>query len=504
MSGSKQKLKRQEERNQGIDKRQLRDKQREELVRKQKKYGIIAGVVTALILALITFFNSNLLYRNFTAVKAGEVEYSIADFNYYYNNLYYSYYNSYFSNYGEYANYMMPDKETIEGDTIKMMEETALLYTQAKETGYELSEAGKKQIESNMDSLKDTAEAAGFKSVKQYLKSYFKGGVNEDIYRQNLEEYTLAMEYGETVLDSNTFSDKELEDYYADNKDKYDVINYRYFFVNGAAVADNEETEENEEVDGETAMAEAKTKADEFLSKITDEESFNKLAYEYADEATKESYSDADATLVSSQGANIDTAYSKWLLENGRNSGDKTVVEVANGYYVLYFISRDNNDYETVNVRHILIKPEEVVKADYEDEEAYKAAQEEALEKAKAEAEELYSQWKNGDATEASFGKLADEHSDDAPAGGLYENVAKGQMVEAFNNWIYDASRKPGDTGIVETNFGYHIMYFVGNGMKYSNYLADTDKKTEAYNKWVEENVGAFKAEEKWPLKFAH
>ncbi len=504
MSGSKQKLKRQEERKKGIDKRQLRDRERDELVRKQKKYGIIAGVVTALLIALITFFNSNLLYRNFTAVKAGEVEYSIADFNYYYYNLYYNYYNSYYASYGQYANYMMPDKDTIEGDTIKMMEETALLYTQAKENGYNLSEAGKKQIESNMNSLKDTAKAAGFSSVKKYLQSYFKAGVNEDIYRENLEQYTLAMEYGQTILKSNSFSDKELEDYYNTNKDKYDVINYRSFFVSGAAVEDNKETEENEAVDGETAMAEAKATAEEFLSKITDEESFNKLAKEYADEASKENYSDADATLISSQGANLDTTYSKWLLENGRSAGDKTVIQGANGYYVLYYISRDNNDYDTVNVRHILIKPEEVVKADYEDEEAYKAAQEEALDKAKTEAEELYSQWKNGDASEASFGKLADEHSDDAPAGGLYENVAKGQMVEEFNNWIYDSSRKPGDTEIVKTSFGYHIMYFVDKGMKFSNYLADTDMKAEAYNKWVETNVSAITTEKKWPLKFAH
>ncbi len=504
MSGSKQKLKRQEERKQGIDKRQFRDKQREELVRKQKKYGIIAGVITALLIALITFFNSNLLYRNFTAVKTGEVEYSIADFNYYYYNLYYSYYNSYYANYGEYANYLMPDTKSIEADTITMMEETALLYTKAKESGYELSEAGKKQIESGIKSLKDTAEAAGFSSVKKYLQNYYRGGVNEDIYRENLEQYTLAMEYGDTILKSNNFTDKELEDYYSTNKDKYDVINYRYFFVNGAAVEDNKETEENEAVDAETAMAEAKVTAEEFQSKITDEASFNKLAYEYSDEASKESYSEEDATLVSSEGASIDTTYSKWLLDQERKAGDNTVIEAANGYYVLYYISRDNNNYDTVNVRHILIKPETVIKADYKDEEEFKAAQEKADEKAKAEAEEIYTQWKDGEASEASFGKLADEYSDDAPAGGLYENVAKGRMVEEFNDWIYDSSRKPGDTEIIHTDYGYHIMYFVDKGMKYSNYLADTDKKAEAYDKWVEENVGAFKAEEKWPLKFAH
>ena len=35
-------------------------------------------------------------------------------------------------------------------------------------------------------------------------------------------------------------------------------------------------------------------------------------------------------------------------------------------------------------------------------------------------------------------------------------------MVKPFENWIYDSSRQVGDTGIVKTNYGYHIMYFVG------------------------------------------
>ena len=36
-------------------------------------------------------------------------------------------------------------------------------------------------------------------------------------------------------------------------------------------------------------------------------------------------------------------------------------------------------------------------------------------------------------------------------------------MVDAFENWCFDASRATGDTGIVETEYGYHVMYFVGN-----------------------------------------
>ena len=36
-------------------------------------------------------------------------------------------------------------------------------------------------------------------------------------------------------------------------------------------------------------------------------------------------------------------------------------------------------------------------------------------------------------------------------------------MVPAFDAWCFDASRKPGDSGLVKTEYGYHIMYFVGS-----------------------------------------
>ena len=35
-------------------------------------------------------------------------------------------------------------------------------------------------------------------------------------------------------------------------------------------------------------------------------------------------------------------------------------------------------------------------------------------------------------------------------------------MVPEFDAWCFDPARKPGDSGIVKSQFGYHIMYFVG------------------------------------------
>ena len=60
-------------------------------------------------------------------------------------------------------------------------------------------------------------------------------------------------------------------------------------------------------------------------------------------------------------------------------------------------------------------------------------------------------------------------------------------MVKAFNDWCFDESRQPGDTGIVKTSYGYHVMYFVGKSDKtFLDYRADSLLRSEQYNTWEE------------------
>ncbi|NLX78356.1 MAG: hypothetical protein GXY95_00525, partial [Clostridiales bacterium] len=87
----------------------------------------------------------------------------------------------------------------------------------------------------------------------------------------------------------------------------------------------------------------------------------------------------------------------------------------------------------------------------------------------KKKAEDIYNEFLNGDKTEQSFAALAEKYSDDKASlaaagsteGGLISNMERGQYVKQFENWAFDPSRKPGDTEIIETTYGYHIMYFV-------------------------------------------
>ena len=146
--------------------------------------------------------------------------------------------------------------------------------------------------------------------------------------------------------------------------------------------------------------------------------------------------------------------------------------------YATYGILK--SDLPNVNVRHILIAPEAAA------EDATEAELQKAKEEAREEAERILKEWEDGEATEESFGDLANTYSTDGGSnttGGLYEDVYPGQMVPTFNDWCFDESRKAGDTGIVESDYGYHIMYYVGATENfYWKQVAESDLHYKLYD----------------------
>lgn len=120
-------------------------------------------------------------------------------------------------------------------------------------------------------------------------------------------------------------------------------------------------------------------------------------------------------------------------------------------------------DKPNVNIRHILIKTPEIELS--EGDEGYEAALEAAKAEAESKAREIYREWQAGAKTEESFAELAKTYSDDPGSvneGGLYSDVYPGRMVQPFNDWCFADGRKVGDNGIVETSYGYHVMFFSG------------------------------------------
>lgn len=150
----------------------------------------------------------------------------------------------------------------------------------------------------------------------------------------------------------------------------------------------------------------------------------------------------------------------------------------------------EKDDSKTVDVRHILVKPEggttdDSGKTTYSDEEWA------ACEK---KAQEILDEYLAGDQTEERFAELATKHSEDpgsASKGGLYTDVYEGQMVAPFEEWSFDDSRKAGDYGLVKTDYGYHVMYYVDSRLVWYT-TAKKDLLVEKGNEFLQSVVDEY------------
>ena len=136
---------------------------------------------------------------------------------------------------------------------------------------------------------------------------------------------------------------------------------------------------------------------------------------------------------------------------------------------------------KSVNVRHILITPE-----DAESEDSWKEAEK--------KAQDILASYEDGDKTEDAFAALAAEHSQDPgsqQSGGLYENVVLGQMVPEFEQWCFDDGRTVSDTGIVKTTYGYHIMFYSGDQLIWKDQVANVILN-EKSDDLIERNIATY------------
>lgn len=488
MSASREKRKRREERAQDVSTASV--KKSNGLSEKSKNVlkSVVSAVVVVAILVVI-IANSGIIPQKVAALGVGPEKVTAASFNYYYKDAYSGFVNKY----GEYISYFLDTSTPLDQQQYSEdmtwadyfvdqaqanAQQVITLCAAAKEAGYTLSEEDAASVDSQIEYLKSYIPSMGYASLKSYLITYYGKGCNEASYRSYLESNFLASAYANDKFESFTYADDQLGEYYEENKSTLDTVTYRAFSV-VAATAEEGDTD----FDADAALADAKAVADSMASQAQgNEQAFIDLAKENAPEDSKEYYEDADATLVKNvNAANAGQTFSEWLFDADRAEGETTVIENGtSGYYVVMFLGRSANDYETVNVRHILIQPQS------DDESATEYTDEQWAE-AETKAQEIYDEWKNGDATEDSFSELAVNNSTDpgsASNGGLYEGVYKGQMVEEFENWCFDESRQAGDTDIVKTSYGYHIMYYVGTGDMYWRTLADNGMRNADYNSW--------------------
>lgn len=526
----------------------MTEKQKQELkeAKTLKAYTLTFAVVMVLVVAIVigvvvSPLIDSALRRNSHTVTIGNHELSAVELSYFYVDTISDYqqevYSTYYSTFGSYWSYMLgfdtseplneqiKDKETNQTWADYFMDEAIenargvyALYDQAMSENYALSESEQATLESNIQLQSVYATYYGYSSMKSYLKATYGNGVSEDSYEEYYTISTIASSYYNAHSEALKYEASDYRAYEKDKEHEYNRYSYVYYYINytsylGEGTKDENGkttyTDEQNEAARKQALADAEALK---AAGITDKESFDKAVQ--ALEVNKVDESDEDAKKATAteitdyfySSISLPEKSKEWLIDNERKAGDLDMIanttttyncttdhehtddcdktETTNGYYVILFQKCDKNEQLLVNVSHILVSFEGGTK-DSDGNTTYSDAEKKA---AKEKAEELLKQWKDGDATLDSFKELAEEKSTDSGSksnGGVYEDVYPGQMVDAFNDWCFDAERKEGDTGIVETEYGYHIMYFIGNGdMTYRDAIIDAQMRSEDTEEW--------------------
>lgn len=318
-----------------------------------------------------------------------------------------------------------------------------------------ITEEQQKELDDTLKQYSETAAGYGYE-LSGYLEAAMGKGVNEKVFRREATITYIAQNFKDDYNDellAKDYSDKELNAYRDEHKDALVTVDVKLF-------------ECDTEDDAKKFRKELNSDGSNFanLASKYSSEDWDKEAYKNAVESTYK-----DITKSTLQGLNYSIAAADEKDSNKYPGLDKLfaakagdVIQYSNSIaYVLKGSHLPST--KVVNVRHILITPY------FNEEESDDSSSKQATEAsdkqwkaAKKQADKVLKEFKDGDRTAENFGELAKEYSEDgnASTGGAYENVYPNQMVPTFNAWCFDAARKSGDTAIVKTQYGYHIIFF--------------------------------------------
>ena len=478
MSASREKKARQELNESGyVDPRKAREA--EEKAKERRSTRIYTAVIVAFLLLGAALFASgriqaaneakeNARIGAETAVTIDGEDFTVNDVAYYYGTLRSTFANGY-SGYdtGKDAREQQYTADKTWHDyfletALTYMEDTVALVHAAEAAGFDAL-GQQDAAEQNNLSMMGLYAAYNNVSREQYIAAMFGKCMTEADFVRCVRRDALASAYQQSYSDSLTYSAADLQAAYDKDPDAYCSVDIEYVLFETGLKSDASDAEKS------AAMEEAKAKAEAVLAAYETGKSFEASAgdgvYAHAAHADRSVTSDM---LV-------------WAFDADRAEGDTTVAEQSNGYVAVLFHSRSRDDYHPVTVRHILVKD-------------------------KADAEQILADFLAGDAAESDFAALAATKSTDsgtASDGGRMSNMRKGQTVQAFEDWSFDPSRQSGDTGIIKSEYGYHVMYFVEtNELPYWEYKATNTLRNADVSEWYDSITDGVTAEQRDGIQY--
>ena len=299
------------------------------------------------------------------------------------------------------GNENMTWKDYFDQSAVEQIQQIKAMADEARENGFEYDSS--EDMASYETEIAAQAESASVSESEYYALMYGDYATPSRI-ETFVEENLLASAYYNHLVEENQPADDEITAYYEENKNSYDTVTYRsfYFEVDTSAgeetgseestaaetttaaeettveettldtaeeTAEETTAEETTAAEAETetaseeetgmtdeeiaaAMDELKVQADEMAARLEAGEDFEDLCVEYASEDQKENYGGEEDGSLTEEGSyyGAPSVAADWLFDESRQEGDITVLESEslNRYYVVQFISRQNDE-ETTN-----------------------------------------------------------------------------------------------------------------------------------------------------------
>mgnify|MGYP002553913960 FL=1 len=450
-----------------VTKYDLKMQKRAEEKARAKKEKQVSLITSILIVAALVCFMASFPIRSYltvhgTYVKVAGENISRLEFDYNYNMAL----NNYMNQYGTYLSYMGLDltgdlstqmysdsltfKDFFEKMAVENIIQTKALKAEAKAAGFTYDAT--KDYEDYLNYVSQAAEAAGM-TEKQFVQENFGAYATTSRLKPIVMENLESSAYYDSVSDEKMPSDEDAENYYAENKDSYDSIDYRMTVINAELPTEPtdlaDKTEDTTTTDNTTGST--STDSTTGTDTTTYEPSEAEIAY-----AMEQAKAEADTALKSiakdgelkenAKRTSLASVTREWLFDESRKAGDTTVIEdeTNNRYYVLAFEKRYLDETPTVDVRAVILSNDGDVSAD-----------------------SVLEEWKSGAATEDSFAELADKYntaSTTTSEGGLFEALSVSNVSDELKDWMTDSSRVQGDTAVIapEGESYTYVVYFIG------------------------------------------
>jgi len=550
-ASSKKKLRKEQNAATMTEKQQNANKDAKKLKAYTISFIVVMVLVIGIVLGSVLKAPVNGIINNNThAVTIGERELNSVTLNYFYVDKLLDFYNDYYETYASYGeeyvdmfismatglntysplNEQVHDKETGEtwdqymiAEAIKTARWTYATYDLAMSKGFKLPEDAQEVFDKFGEVMASHAKAFGYSNSDSYLRGMYGAGSNVSSFKEYYRISLVANAYANEYFDSLEYTDEQFREYEAEKYHEYSSYTFASYYIpvkdfltGGTTVKGEDGKTTTTYTDEQKAAAE---KAAKELAESLAVEKNNTVAklnaalknWAQSVDEKKEAptVTESNNILYSNVGNMFYTEdVSKWLLDEKRTENEITCIpyttededgkKTVNGYYVVIYLEENTNDYLMPNIRYALIafqngkQDEATGEITYTDDEK----------KSKKEfAQKMLDEWRKKDKTDEesfiSFVKLASDDKTTKADGGLAENINNdSNFDDSVIEWCLQ-SHKVGETGIVEAEHGYYIIFFADKGDDtYRDGMLHAEMASNDYADWSDERIESVKLTE--------